>query len=749
MHDLTAGMATPRLSARSPLVARSSSLPASSIAGAAIGSIVGALMLLICLFPFIVRARRRRFNQFDGQDFQAEMGQSLGGPISPHGVPGDDSSHSPKRLLSRDHYVPDPEAGFGSSTINGQYPISNEPVTGNGHDVYQKAASIQEPQQRPSALPPGVTLDQGLPSPISPPLSPASRFDSLVSQSVTDGRLDDKASQGVSAAEQSLPSPDPSRSRYGSMGTVGRDSTRELSLVDSYGSPSRQLTLTGNIMPNGITEEPENFNQASSPHRSFPHLPESIRNLINRRHSAHQRRDSRRSTHGGTDGTRSPSIITNTEAITHIESAPPTFDFEIDPRGEAWSYYNDPYLDQQTDSYIPAPAPAFIPASAPVPSPASSLPTHLSIVPPTDAQPSAPPSPLSPVEQSSIPGDRFAAPMITRPIVEEPDAISPDSDKTNPSKDLPKTFGRQSSQLNKRLIGGPLQRTDSLPPPTIVSDIPSPPLHHDAGPSGNPMDLMMPTNATESAWKVEQDILKIENSPSPPPASAPLTPLPVLEEYPSIKEDLSPEPEPEYQYSPQYSSQFAPQYAPHYPPQIEVQSPSMDNTGMLNIPYGEFIMDNSDSSYSTPPPSSGPSTSNTPDTRLTEPYTASPSPRSDANGPLGTSPRIFACDDCHRVFDQVHKLNHHKRYHDKPHECEHPGCSMRFGTKTHLDRHINDKHKRARKFYCTESGCPYSIGGGKSFPRKDNWRRHIQNKHHKTPQADPIEYTDEVIMGGT
>lgn len=62
---------------------------------------------------------------------------------------------------------------------------------------------------------------------------------------------------------------------------------------------------------------------------------------------------------------------------------------------------------------------------------------------------------------------------------------------------------------------------------------------------------------------------------------------------------------------------------------------------------------------------------------------------------------------------------------------------MRFGTQTHLDRHINDKHVKSRKYYCTVSECPYSRQGGKSFPRKDNWRRHMVNKHHLAPEPDP------------
>lgn len=74
---------------------------------------------------------------------------------------------------------------------------------------------------------------------------------------------------------------------------------------------------------------------------------------------------------------------------------------------------------------------------------------------------------------------------------------------------------------------------------------------------------------------------------------------------------------------------------------------------------------------------------------------------------------------------------------------------MRFGTKTHLDRHINDKHEKTRKFYCSVSDCPYSRQGGKSFPRKDNWRRHMQNKHGIAAKAAPEpEFVDDV-MGGT
>ncbi|OTA56873.1 hypothetical protein K449DRAFT_301811, partial [Hypoxylon sp. EC38] len=85
-------------------------------------------------------------------------------------------------------------------------------------------------------------------------------------------------------------------------------------------------------------------------------------------------------------------------------------------------------------------------------------------------------------------------------------------------------------------------------------------------------------------------------------------------------------------------------------------------------------------------------------------------------------------EECGRFFDQVHKLNHHKRYHDRKHECPYEGCDKKFGTKTHLDRHINDKHVKSKAYHCIEPTCPY-YKGGKAFPRKDNWRRHMVKKH--------------------
>lgn len=168
------------------------------------------------------------------------------------------------------------------------------------------------------------------------------------------------------------------------------------------------------------------------------------------------------------------------------------------------------------------------------------------------------------------------------------------------------------------------------------------------------------------------------------------------------------------------------------------------------------------SDLSTPlpgPASTNPSTLNTPATQLD-----SPSPKSEStsdyrhsaspsNGINTISPRTGAyhCDEpgCSQVFDQPHKLKHHQRYHTKDHKCTYPGCGKGFGTKTHLQRHINDRHEKKKKFHCAIPGCDYSRQGGKGFPRKDNWKRHMTKIHglDQKQLPEPVEADQE--MGGT
>ncbi|PFH62769.1 hypothetical protein XA68_11992 [Ophiocordyceps unilateralis] len=100
----------------------------------------------------------------------------------------------------------------------------------------------------------------------------------------------------------------------------------------------------------------------------------------------------------------------------------------------------------------------------------------------------------------------------------------------------------------------------------------------------------------------------------------------------------------------------------------------------------------------------------------------------------------YRCNEpgCDQAFDHLHKLKHHQRYHSKSHKCTFAGCDRAFGTKTHLDRHINERHDKKRKFYCPIPDCLYHKTGGKGFSRRDNWRRHMVAKHATSAGYAPI-----------
>ncbi|KAK1833102.1 hypothetical protein QBC39DRAFT_51685 [Podospora conica] len=722
-----------------------------SIAGAVVGSVVGALLLLFCIVLPVLRARRRRRTARDGDaDLQAEMGQSpsTGGRSSPTQVDESkkisvdplDPAHGPTFSLDK---PPHP---------TGPYPTSDSDITGNRHP---KAASDHPHPAQPSS--PSVAVQHGLPSPISSP--PPATLPS-----------DQPTGQAYPASPADHPTPPPTR--LPPSGPVSKQGTRDLSVTDSLGHPSRELT---EITTGGITQEPESFDNSSqpAPQRRFSHISGSIRSLLHRRRDSQQRRDSKRSTLGGTDGARSPSVST-TGAFGQQDLSQTVFDIDINAQGEAWSYYHDPNL-------IPPP----------------SAPAGTSLFPPVHEAGQPPLSPISlPDQQQFIPGPGVPPFLIGPNVVEEPYDIF--ADGTTPAAPL-RPYGGRSSLL--RGPGGTLTRTDSLPPlQPIVSDIDGPNLNYSFLPSGNPMYIMgPPTNEAESAHHLQHEMLRINSPPQP-------TELPL--EYPEqtqFPDQTQYSTQTQYPQQAQYSQQAEyPQqseevrefirnnmngvdlnqpfkndmgdmsgvnlngpfikndmngvdlnqvgYGYHSPPDIAVNGQDFGDLGFNSGLMGDHQLDpqavTGYPSYFTPPPSSGPSIQNTPETRLSE-YTASPSPRSDIDTRPGlaveSSPRFFPCDQCDRVFDQVHKLNHHKRYHDRPHECVHPGCTMRFGTKTHLDRHINDKHNKTRKFYCTQHECPYSKQGGKSFPRKDNWRRHMVNKHRIAPDTDPVEYNDEIM----
>ncbi|KAI4866320.1 hypothetical protein F4820DRAFT_260245 [Hypoxylon rubiginosum] len=251
-------------------------------------------------------------------------------------------------------------------------------------------------------------------------------------------------------------------------------------------------------------------------------------------------------------------------------------------------------------------------------------------------------------------------------------------------------------------------RSPALPPESFVS----------------PMSIMQPSNAAEKAAYTHY---QMENSMSPP--TFPTSPPEIITNQPS-----------------QENVEYA----------TENHQDDFDADSFLDIPSDDEPRLSSDSyDYSTTPgqSSTDPSMGRTPDTRIT----VSPSPYPNTNEHVKTDPESSSspevtrpspqspghmCEECGRYFDQVHKLNHHKRYHDRKHECPYEGCDKRFGTKTHLDRHINDKHVKSKAYHCTDPTCAY-YRGRKAFPRKDNWRRHMVKKHGSTPNE--LEAMDESV----
>ncbi|KAI1462892.1 uncharacterized protein F4812DRAFT_448784 [Daldinia caldariorum] len=301
---------------------------------------------------------------------------------------------------------------------------------------------------------------------------------------------------------------------------------------------------------------------------------------------------------------------------------------------------------------------------------------------------------------------------------------SPDSADRLPHSTQPQSETRPQERLMSPAIPEPMELDDTLDVanrPSVFRSSHSPPLQPESFVS--PMSIMQPSNAAEKAAYTHY---QMENSASPPT-------FPILP--PAIVTEQTAQENPE---NPPYGSQD----------DIDVES-------FLDIPSDDEPRLSGDSyDYTTTPgqSSTDPSTGRTPDTRLT----VSPSPYPNMHEHVkmepesSSSPEVskipspqssgHICEECGRYFDQVHKLNHHKRYHDRKHGCPYEGCDKKFGTKTHLDRHINDKHVKSKAYHCIEPTCPY-FKGRKAFPRKDNWRRHMIKKHGAMPSD--LEAMDE------
>ncbi|KAH7176497.1 hypothetical protein EDB81DRAFT_39793 [Dactylonectria macrodidyma] len=359
-----------------------------------------------------------------------------------------------------------------------------------------------------------------------------------------------------------------------------------------------------------------------------------------------------------------------------------------------------------------------------------------------------------------------------------------------------------------RALGSPISlpnKPSDEPPPGAVQTPPqsppidakfrasaSPPTNPAPG-TVNPMDIMPATTESEMWHRTEHQLYMTYNpssSPSPLPSSNPSPP--------EVPTD-SPSP----LTLPPNIPLAIPIIQSPTPTQREVsfkRDPADDqDINMVDIPTHIHLTPAPDrdtrhpsypSDASTPlpgPTSTNPSTLNTPATQLDTPsphseyvnsvspanghssivytdYNAMPSTNVDASITYPVTPNsgdggatlsppktgTYPCDEpnCRQVFDQPHKLKHHQRYHTKEHKCTYPGCGKGFGTKTHLQRHINDRHEKKKKFHCAVQGCDYSRQGGKGFPRKDNWKRHMTKIHNMDQRFLPEPVEADTEMGG-
>ncbi len=376
------------------------------------------------------------------------------------------------------------------------------------------------------------------------------------------------------------------------------------------------------------------------------------------------------------------------------------------------------------------------------------------------------------VNSSNNGGDQGATPLqriITaeEPMAESPTELSPSSSPAPQSPGLRAPPLATPRSLSAEPPGGALSNGSS---PRALLKSPSPPNNPAPG-TVNPMDIMAPSTESEQ-WHRTEFQLSASSYESPPTQLQP----------PAELDHVSPG-------NTNHASS----------PEVHVSSANEDTPEQRpfgqNYPFaGEDNLLHADnftaagrhpsfpSEYSTPLPGPGftdVSSQNTPSTQLDTPspdsrnssdFRHSASPGMIANhvpSPVKNQDGMYQCDEpgCTQSFDQPHKLKyiyllrisskhvltrrrHHQRYHIKDHKCSYQGCGKGFGTKTHLQRHINDRHEKKKKFHCSVEGCDYSRHGGKAFPRKDNWKRHMMKIHHLEQQQLPLPVEVDAEMTG-
>ncbi|KAF4465123.1 hypothetical protein FALBO_8037 [Fusarium albosuccineum] len=317
--------------------------------------------------------------------------------------------------------------------------------------------------------------------------------------------------------------------------------------------------------------------------------------------------------------------------------------------------------------------------------------------------------------------------------------------------------------LPSTLPKGAVQTPPESPPTAFKFNASQSPPTNPAPGTVNPMDIMPASTESEVWHRTDYQLYMAQSSPNPGSSTEPKREEPMDSPSPLTLPPNNPQPLPIIQSPTPTQNELPPKQEPAEGHDVSMDDIPSHTSHLSPLPDMSARHPSYPSDASTPQPgptSTNPSTLNTPATQLDTPspnsvtassdYRHSASPSNGAAANLSPKNGIYACDEigCNQVFDQPHKLKHHQRYHTKNHKCPYPNCDMGFGTKTHLQRHINDRHEKKKKFHCAVPGCDYSRQGGKGFPRKDNWKRHMTKIHNMDQRYLPEPEEVDQEMGG-
>ncbi|KAH6607186.1 hypothetical protein Trco_003499 [Trichoderma cornu-damae] len=690
-------------------------LSGGAIAGVTVGVVVAVALLAICLYPCLLYLKRRRSGQpRPAFDAEAAMAAAAAGN-SGSSTSGGGASSPPKRLSSSDSYRPKAEltrgGDFGDRGSNdygdwGRQPVDNGGVGGNGYALPLSAAYLQPGD--PGLVENGLAEEyrvRAAPFPLlgcydgefAPPMADDHQ------PGVLKGTSADYYSPDIpSEAFGMVTQPDPALESPIQPASSRASSLRHNMMQMFRRKSARDATLDSTLSRTTITEHPPRSADAS------PQL----------------------------DGaTPLQAIITaadRVESPTNISSA------SLPLSSRASSQRRQPADQARARAQAQAQAPAGAPAGAPAEEVEASLapaspPFSSAAEPcPKTTPPESPPSSFPSYQQFR----KSPSPPVAAPGTVNPMDIMPASTESE-------VWHRTEHQLYEAFHKPPPSGPAALPPQEGFAN-------------GTSMPSPSPTPPETQA----QPILTVQS-----PDSANHTIELTIPDH-GHDHDHDHDHDNNNNNSSSSNSNGGGGNSNH---QTHTQFDSgdvamLDATALppnpdhgLAAPDGRHPSYPSDQSTPLPGPSfTDVSSQNTPSTQLDTPspesvgssdFRHSASPHSGAGS---HSPRtgVYRCDEpgCNQFFDQPHKLKHHQRYHSKDHKCPYPGCGKGFGTKTHLQRHINDRHEKKKKFHCSVAGCDYSRAGGKAFPRKDNWKRHMIKIHNIEQQQlpEPIEVDMDV-----